>query len=266
MKNYEDKKKQLRLDIINMLQESKSGHPGGSLSIVEMLIAIYYEKMNIDPKNPSKEDRDRFILSKGHACPALYAVLADLGYFPKEDLKGFRKFDSHLQGHPDMHKTPGIDMNTGSLGQGISLATGFALAGKHSKKDYKVYTIIGDGECQEGLVWEAAMAAAHYKLDNLIVLLDNNRLQIDGAVKDVMNIEDVSKKFEAFGFQCYQVDGHNIEEIVSAINSPVVNKPMFIKCNTVKGKGVSFMEDNSGWHGKPLSDEDYALAVKELEV
>ena len=264
--SYENKAKELRREILKMLFTAQSGHPGGSLSCVEMLMVLYYEVMNIDPKDPKKADRDRFVLSKGHACPTLYAILADLGYFPKEDLAKLRQIDSHLQGHPDCNKTPGVDMNTGSLGQGISLAMGLALAAKHAKADYKVYTVIGDGECQEGLVWEAAMAAAHYKLDNLVVMLDYNKLQIDGSNDQVMGLGNIVAKFDAFGFECFEVDGHDIPAIVEALKAPVSGKPKFICCNTVKGKGVSFMEDQSGWHGKVMGAEDFEKAMKELEA
>ncbi len=264
--NYEKKAKELRAEILKMLFACQSGHPGGSLSCVEMLMAAYYNTMNIDPKNPQKPDRDRFVFSKGHACPTLYAILADLGYYSKEDLAGLRQIDSHLQGHPDCTKTPGVDMNTGSLGQGVSLAVGLALAAKHGKADYKVYTVIGDGECQEGLVWEAAMAAAHYKLDNLIVMLDYNGLQIDGSNDEVMSIGDITKKFDAFGFECLKVDGHDIDAITEAIKAPVSGKPKFICCNTIKGKGVSFMENQAGWHGRPMTEDEFNKAMKELEV
>ena len=264
--NYEKKAKELRQEILKMLFACQSGHPGGSLSCVEMLMALYYETMNIDPKNPAKEDRDRFVFSKGHACPTLYAILADLGYFPKEDLAGLRQIDSHLQGHPDCKKTPGVDMNTGSLGQGISLAMGLALAAKHAKADYKVYTVIGDGECQEGLVWEAAMAAAHYKLDNFVVMLDYNKLQIDGPNDQVMGLGNINDKFKAFGFECFEVDGHDIAAITDALKAPVSGKPKFICCNTIKGKGVSFMENQSGWHGRPMNPEEFKTAMAELEA
>lgn len=264
--SYEKKAKELRQEILKMLFACQSGHPGGSLSCVEMLMALYYEVMNIDPKDPKKADRDRFVLSKGHACPTLYAILADLGYFPKEDLAGLRQIDSHLQGHPDCNKTLGVDMNTGSLGQGISLAMGLALAAKHAKADYKVYTVIGDGECQEGLVWEAAMAAAHYKLDNFVVMLDYNKLQIDGCNDQVMGLGNIVDKFKAFGFECFEVDGHDIDAIVEAVKAPVSDKPKFICCNTVKGKGVSFMENQVGWHGRPMKEEEFKAAMKELEA
>lgn len=263
----EQKKKatELRLDILKMLHASQSGHPGGSLSCVEILMSLYYNILEFDAKNPQWEDRDRVVLSKGHACPTLYAILADLDFFPKEDLWNLRQIDSHLQGHPDMNKTPGVDISSGSLGQGVSIAGGVALAAKYLKKDYRVYAIIGDGELQEGLVWEAAMSAAHYKLDNLTVLLDFNGLQIDGTNKEVMNLGDVMGKYKAFGFDCYEVDGHNIEELVNTIKINTVGRPKFICCNTHKGNGVSFMQDQVGWHGKAPSDEEYNKAKEELE-
>lgn len=264
--NLENKAKQIRADILKMLYTSQSGHPGGSLSVVEMLMAIYYKTANIDPQNPRMEDRDRIVLSKGHACPALYAILSDLKYFPREDLWNLRQIDSHLQGHPDMTKTPGIDANSGSLGQGVSIATGMALAAKHKKAKYRTFAIIGDGEVQEGLVWEAAMASAHYKLDNLIVMLDHNGLQIDGSNEEVMDIGDISEKYKAFGFECFKVDGHDINAIENAINALCVGKPKFICCETHKGQGVSFMEDQFGWHGKAPSKEEYEQAIKELGV
>ncbi|MEM1485989.1 transketolase [Oscillospiraceae bacterium PP1C4] len=262
----QEKAKQLRADIIKMLYTCQSGHPGGSLSCVEMMMALYYNVAKVDAKNPQKEDRDRIVLSKGHACPTMYAILADLGYFPREDLWNLRQIDSHLQGHPDMTKTPGVDVNTGSLGQGVSIAGGLAMAAKHKKADYKVYAILGDGELQEGMVWEAAMSAAHYKLDNLTVMLDHNGLQIDGSNDEVMSIGDVTAKYQAFGFECYTVDGHDIQAIVEALNAPHNGKPKFIRCITHKGHGVSFMEDQFGWHGKAPNADEYAKAMKELGV
>ncbi|WP_077369804.1 transketolase [Anaerosalibacter sp. Marseille-P3206] len=260
--------KKLRIDIIEMLTESKSGHPGGSLSACEILTALYFKEMNIDPKNPDWEDRDRFILSKGHGAPVLYATLAEKGYFPKEELMNLRKIDSMLQGHPDMKGTKGVDMSTGSLGQGIAAANGMAIAGKLDNKDYRVYALLGDGECQEGIVWEAAMFAAHYKLDNLTVFLDHNGLQIDGRNEDVMNIEPIDEKFKAFGWNVISIDGHNFEEIISAIEEAknTSGKPTMIIAKTVKGKGVSFMEDQAGWHGKAPSKEEAEKALSELEV
>ena len=265
--NYEKKAKELRQEILKSLFACQSGHPGGSLSCVEILMALYYDEMkNLDPKDPKKADRDRLVLSKGHACPTLYAILADLGYFPKEDLAHLRQIDSHLQGHPDCNKTPGVDMNTGSLGQGMSLATGLALAAKHAKADYKVYAVVGDGECQEGIVWEAAMAAAHYKLDNLCVLLDYNGLQIDGTNDQVMGLGNIVEKFKAFGFECFEVDRHKIEYIDKATEAPGSGNLKFICCHTIKGKGVSFMENQVGWHGRPLKPEEFETAMKELEA
>lgn len=264
--NLDEKVKQLRADILTMIYKAQSGHPGGSLSCLEMLMSLYYKAAKVDPKNPEAEDRDRIVLSKGHGCPALYAVLADKGYFPKEDLKDFRQVTSHLQGHPDMRKTPGVDVNTGSLGQGVSIATGMALAAKHKKADYRVFAIIGDGEVQEGLVWEAAMAAAHYKLDNLVVMLDHNGLQIDGSNDDVMSIGNIVDKYKAFGFECFEVDGHDINAITEVINTPVCGKPKFIRCKTHKGNGISFMSDEFGWHGKAPNKDEYERAMKELGV
>ena len=261
-----EKAKQIRVDIIKMLYLCQSGHPGSSLSCVEILMALYYKAANINATNPTMENRDRIVLSKGHACPALYAILADKGYFPREDLWRLRQIDSHLQGHPDMKKTPGIDVSSGSLGQGASIAVGLALAAKHKKADYKVYVVIGDGEVQEGIVWEAAMAAAHYKLDNLAVLLDYNGLQIDGSNDQVMSIGDIMDKYRAFGFECIKVDGHDIEAITKAINVPVAGKPKFICCETIKGKGVSFMENKFEWHGRVINTHEYGVALKELGV
>jgi len=258
------KAKQIRVDIIKMLYLCQSGHPGSSLSCVEILMSLYYKVAKVDATNPTMENRDRIVLSKGHACPALYAILADKGYFPREDLWHLRQIDSHLQGHPDMTKTPGVDVNTGSLGQGASIAVGLALAAKYKKADYKVYVVIGDGEAQEGLIWEAAMAAAHYKLDNLTVLLDHNGLQIDGSNDQVMSIGDIMAKYRAFGFECIKVDGHDIEDITEAINTPISGKPKFICCETIKGKGVSFMENQFGWHGRVINTDEYDVALKEL--
>ncbi|MGB4586525.1 MAG: transketolase [Rectinemataceae bacterium] len=258
------KARQIRRDILKMLFRCQSGHPGGSLSCVEMLMALYYKTMRVDAKNPAWEDRDRFILSKGHGCPTLYAILADKGYFPREELWNLRQLGSHLQGHPDMNKTPGVDANTGSLGQGASIAIGMAIAAKYKKADYMVYAVLGDGEVQEGMIWEAAMSAAHYKLDNLVFLLDHNGLQIDGSNDQVMGLGNVMEKFAAFGFECIKVDGHDIDAIAAALAAPAVGRPKFVCCETVKGKGVSFMENNAGWHGKPMNADEYATAMKEL--
>ena len=257
---------EIRKGIVTALHSAKAGHPGGSLSATEIFTYLYFEEMNVDPKDPKKADRDRFVLSKGHTAPGLYSTLAQKGFFPKEDLVTLRHTGSYLQGHPDMKHIPGVDMSSGSLGQGMSLATGLALAAKHAKADYKVYAVVGDGECQEGIVWEAAMAAAHYKLDNLCVLLDYNGLQIDGTNDQVMGLGNIVEKFKAFGFECFEVDGHNIEEIDKAIEAPVSGRPKFICCHTIKGKGVSFMENQVGWHGRPLKPEEFETAMKELEA
>lgn len=258
----------IRKDIINMLTEAKSGHPGGSLSAVEIMVYLYFEEMQVDPKDPKNEDRDRFVLSKGHGAPVLYSVLAEKGYFPKEELMKLRKINSMLQGHPDMKETPGVDISTGSLGQGLSAANGMALAGKLDKKDYNVYVLIGDGEMQEGQIWEAAMTAAHYKLDNIIAFIDNNGLQIDGFNKDVMNIEPIKEKWQAFGWNTLNIDGHNFEEIEEAIIKAknTRGKPTAIIAKTIKGKGVSFMENQAGWHGVAPNKDQAEQALKELEV
>lgn len=261
-----EKARQYRLDILDMLYACSSGHPGGSLSCVEILQALYENVMRYNPKDPRWADRDRMVLSKGHGCPALYAVLADKGFFPREELKTLRAFGSRLQGHPDMNKCPGIDACTGSLGQGAGWAVGYALAGKRPEHSFNVYCVTGDGESQEGMVWEAAMAAAHYHLDNLTVLLDHNGLQIDGPNDQVMSLGDICAKYEAFGWEAFTVDGHDTDAITEAVTRPRCGKPRFICCNTVKGKGVSFMENQVGWHGKPMSREDYEAARRELEV
>ena len=257
----------LRVDIIEMVAKAKSGHPGGSLSIADILTVLYFEEMNIKVEDTRWKDRDRFVLSKGHAAPALYAVLAERGYFPKEELKSLRKFESILQGHPDMKKTPGVDMSTGSLGQGLSAANGIALAGKLDKKDYRVYTIIGDGELQEGQIWEAAMSTSHYKLDNVVAFIDHNGLQIDGSNEEVMNVSPVDKKFEAFGWNVLVIDGHNLEEIKDALTKAkeVKGKPTAIIAKTVKGKGVSFMENKASWHGTAPNEEQKVQALSELK-
>lgn len=256
----------LRQDIVKMLNLSKSGHPGGSLSACEILSCLYFDEMNIDHKNPKWEERDRFVLSKGHAAPVLYAALAEKGYFDKKELLSLRKAGAMLQGHPDMKGTPGVDMSTGSLGQGFAAANGMALAGKLDNKNYRVYALLGDGEVQEGIVWEAAMFAAHYKLDNITVFLDKNGLQIDGKNEDVMNINPIDEKFKAFGWNVLSIDGHNIEEILSAIESAKSTKgiPTIIIANTIKGKGISFMENVGGWHGTAPNDEQTEIALKEL--
>ena len=259
---------EIRLDIIEEVHSAKSGHPGGSLSIADIITYLYYEEMNIDPKNPNWADRDRFVLSKGHTAPALYAVLAEKGYFPKEELKKLRQVDSFLQGHPDMKITPGVDMTTGSLGLGISAACGMALAAKVDGKNYRTYTILGDGETEEGQVWEAAMFAAHYKLDNLCVLVDFNGLQIDGPVAEVMNPAPHDEKFKAFGFHVITIDGHDLDQIAAAFAEAktIKGKPTAIIANTVKGKGVSFMENQVSWHGSAPNDEQYEQAIAELKA
>ena len=259
---------EVRMGIINSTHAAKCGHPGGSLSIADMITYLYFEAMNIDPENSKLDSRDRFVLSKGHTAPALYSTLALRGFFPKEELLTLRKVDSRLQGHPDMKGIPGVDMTTGSLGLGISAACGMALAGKIDGKDYKVYTILGDGESEEGQVWEACMFAAHYKLDNLCVIIDYNGLQIDGPVSEVMNPAPFEAKLSAFGFEVVTINGHDFNEIDSAIKSFKANsgKPFAIVMNTVKGKGVSFMENKVNWHGAAPNDEQRDIAIAELEA
>jgi len=261
-----EKSNAIRRHIIEMLHKSGSGHPGGSLSAADIVTVLYFKEMKIDPKNPKWEDRDRFVLSKGHAAPVLYAALAEKGYFEIEELSKLRKIDSMLQGHPDMKGTPGVEMSTGSLGQGFSAASGMAIAGKLDNKDYRVYVLLGDGELQEGIIWETAMSAAHYKLDNLTAILDFNKLQIDGFNKEVMSIDPVTDKFKAFGWQVIEIDGHNYEEIIEAIQRAKETKdqPTIIIAHTIKGKGVSFMENQVGWHGNAPKDEERAQALKEL--
>ena len=256
----------VRMGIIEGVHSAKSGHPGGSLSIADILTYLYFEKMNIDPKNPSKEDRDRLVLSKGHAAPALYSVLAERGYFSKDELKGLRQIGSILQGHPDMKHIPGVDMSSGSLGQGISAAVGMALSGKHFNNNYKVYTIVGDGESEEGQVWEAAMFASAKKLDNLTAIIDVNGLQIDGTVEEVNSPLPLDKKFEAFGWNVVLIDGHDFCNIEKALNiaENTTGKPTAIIMKTVKGKGVSYMENQVGWHGSAPNDEQYEQAMTEL--
>lgn len=258
--------KNIRVNIIDMLEKSQSGHPGGSLSAVEILTALYFKEMDVDSSNPRWADRDRFVLSKGHASPVLYGTLVEKGFFPKEELDKFRKIDSMLQGHPDMKDTPGVDMTTGSLGQGLAAANGMALAGKLDNKDYRVYALIGDGECQEGLIWEAAMLANHYKLDNLTVFLDYNGLQIDGKNIDIMNINPIDEKFKSFGWHVLTIDGHSFDEIFNALESAknTKGKPTVIIAKTIKGKGVSFMEDQVGWHGKAPSQGEAKMAIEEI--
>lgn len=258
---------EIRKDIVTAVHSAKSGHPGGSLSSADIFTYLYFEEMNVDPANPKWEDRDRFVLSKGHVAPGLYSTLAEKGYFPKEDLKTLRHTGSYLQGHPDMKHIPGIDMSSGSLGQGVSVAVGMAAAGKYDKKDYRVYTLTGDGEIQEGQIWEAAMWAGHRKLDNLVVIVDNNNLQIDGSVEDVCSPYPIDKKFEAFNFHVINIDGNDFDQIRAAFKEARETKgmPTAIIAKTVKGKGVSFMENAAGWHGKAPNGEEYEIAMADLE-
>ena len=258
----------IRMGIIESTHGAKAGHPGGSLSATEMFTYLYFKEMNIDPKRPRWEDRDRFVLSKGHTAPGLYAALAHRGFFPVEDLPTLRHIDSYLQGHPNMNTVPGVDMSTGSLGQGVSVAVGMALGAKHQNKDFRVYTLLGDGEIQEGQVWEACMAAAHYKLDNLVIIIDNNGLQIDGNVADVMSPYPIVDKLTSFGLHTIAIDGHDFDAIESALKEArtVKGKPTAIVMKTVKGKDVSFMENKAGWHGKAPNDAEYEVAMTELKA
>ncbi len=258
---------EVRKGIVTSVHAAKAGHPGGSLSCADLMTFLYFEEMNIDPKDPKKEDRDRFVLSKGHCAPALYSALAHRGYFPVEELTTLRKLGSHLQGHPCMQHTPGVDMSSGSLGQGISVAAGMALSAKLSNDSYRVYTLLGDGEIAEGQVWEAAMFAGHKKLDNFVVIVDNNGLQIDGKVEDVCNPYPIDKKFEAFNFHVINIDAHDFDQIRAAFAEARQTKgmPTAIIMKSVKGKGVSFMENQAGWHGKAPNDEQYETAMKDLE-
>lgn len=258
---------EVRKGIVTAVHSAKAGHPGGSLSAADIFTYLYFEEMNIDPKEPKKADRDRFVLSKGHTAPGVYSVLAQRGYFPVEDLKTLRHTGSYLQGHPDMKHIPGVDMSSGSLGQGISAAVGMAIAGKLDNADYRVYTLLGDGEIQEGQVWEAAMLAAHKKLDNLVVIVDNNNLQIDGAIDEVNSPYPIDKKFEAFNFHVINIDGNDFDQIDAAFKEAktVKGRPTAIIAKTIKGKDVSFMENQAGWHGKAPNDEEYAVAMADLE-
>ena len=258
--------KQIRKGIIDAVYYGKSGHPGGSLSIADILTVLYFNELNIDEKNPKWEDRDRLVLSKGHCSPALYSCLANRGFFDVEKLKTFRKIDSNLQGHPDMNKIPGVDMTSGSLGQGLSVANGMAIAGKINKKNYRVYCILGDGEIEEGQIWEAAMTSNKYKLDNLCVIVDNNNLQIDGTIEEVMSSYPIDEKFRSFGFEIIKINGHDIDEILKAfeVAKNIKGKPVCIIAKTIKGKGISYMENQVGWHGKAPNDEQYDIAIKEL--
>ena len=256
----------IRLGAVTAVYNAKSGHPGGALSSADILACLYFNELNVDVNNPSWEQRDRFVLSKGHSCPGLYSALALKGFFPYEELKSFRHTGALLQGHPDMKAISGVDMSAGSLGQGFSCACGMALAGKLNNENYRTYALVGDGESQEGQVWEAIMFAAHYKLDNLLMIIDNNGLQIDGRVCDVMNVMPYESKLESFGWNVISIDGHNIEEILDAFAKAkeVKGKPTAIVAKTVKGKGVSFMEDQASWHGKAPNEEQYNVAVSEL--
>ena len=258
---------EIRKDIITAVHSAKCGHPGGSLSAADIFTYLYFEEMNVDPKNLRWEDRDRFVLSKGHVAPGLYSTLAEKGFFPKEDLITLRHTGSYLQGHPDMKGIPGVDMSSGSLGQGVSVAVGMAAAGKYDKKDYRVYTLTGDGEIQEGQIWEAAMWAGHRKLDNLVVIVDNNNLQIDGSIEDVCSPYPIDKKFEAFNFHTIVIDGNNFDEIRRAFKEARETKgqPTAIIAKTVKGKGVSFMENQASWHGKAPNDAEYTIAMEDLK-
>ena len=258
--------RQVRRDIITMTANAGSGHPGGSLSAVELMTSVFFNHMRVDPKNPHDSDRDRFVLSKGHAAPCYYAVLAEMGFISRDEFKNFRQLHSILQGHPDSKKVPGIDAATGSLGQGCSIAVGMALGAKLQHKGCRVYALLGDGECQEGQIWESFMAAAHYKLDNLTIIIDNNGLQIDGTNDEVMSLGDLPAKLRAFGLDVHEIDGHDLDTIEAALSAPAVpGVPKCILAHTVKGKGVSFMENQVGWHGKAPNQEQRQQALKELE-
>lgn len=267
IEELKDRAQDLRRKALTMIYEAQSGHPGGAFSAAEVVTYLYFKEMNIDPKNPNWADRDRFILSKGHACPIQYAALGTLGYFPEEEMHKLRKEGAMLQGHPNMRKCPGIDISTGSLGQGLSVGVGMAVAGKRDQKDYRVYVVIGDGELDEGELWEGFMAANAWGLDNLVVILDNNGLQLDGTTDEIIPHLDVVAKMDAFGFETYDIDGNNMEQVVDAfakINASESGKPKFINARTIKGKGVSYMENQLGWHGKAPNDEEYEIAMKEL--
>lgn len=257
----------VRKNALKGVYSAASGHPGGSLSVADVLVYLYFEEMNIDPKNPKNPERDRFVLSKGHCAPALYATLAERGFFNGDEMANLRQFGSFLQGHPDMKGVPGVDMSTGSLGQGVSAANGMALAAKLDKKSYRVYTATGDGELEEGQVWESAMFAAHYKLDNLTLFVDNNGLQIDGDITEVMNPMPIKEKYDAFGWHTIEIDGHDYNQIEAAVNEAksTKGKPTAIICKTIKGKGVSFMEGQAKWHGSAPNEEQYNEAIKELD-
>jgi transketolase len=267
IKTLEEKSKTIRRHIVKMVGEAKSGHPGGSLSAADIITALYFHEMRVDSKTPHNPDRDRFVLCKGHAAPVLYAALAEKGFFSADDLMTLRKTGSKLQGHPDMHKVPGVDMSTGSLGQGLSVANGMALAARLDKKDYRVYAVLGDGENQEGQVWEAAMLAAHYKLDNLVAFLDHNGLQIDGPIAEVLSPEPLDAKWRAFGWHVISINGHDYSQILDALTEAreVKGKPIMIIAATTKGKGVSYMENQCGWHGTAPNAEQVCTAIAELD-
>lgn len=264
--NLKEISNEIRKNIIEEVYSAQSGHPGGALSSVEILTALYFNQMNINPDKPDDENRDRFVLSKGHASAGLYATLAERGFFSKEELKKFRKLGAILQGHPDMKHIPGVDMSSGSLGQGLSVANGMAMASKLDKKGYRVYCLVGDGEIQEGQIWEAAMTSSHYKLDNLCLIVDNNNLQIDGEVSKVMSVYPLKEKFESFGFEVFEVNGNDIDELITVFQKAktVKNKPTAVIAKTTKGRGVSFMENQVGWHGKAPKEDEYRLAIEEL--
>ena len=260
--------KKLRKTALTMIYEAQSGHPGGAFSAAEIVAALYFDEMNIQPKDPKWQDRDRFVLSKGHACPIQYSALGLLGYFPEKELHTLRQEGSILQGHPDMKRCPGIDISTGSLGQGVSCAVGLAIAAKMEHKDYRVFAVVGDGECDEGQIWEAIMCAYRYHLDNFVLILDNNGLQLDGTCEEIMPHLDMTKKLVCFGCDCYEVDGHDIGQLLDTfdqIRGAKDGRPKFINAHTVKGKGVSYMENQLGWHGQAPSKEEYELAMAELE-
>jgi len=267
IKELETKATVIRRHVIEMTHEAGSGHPGGSLSATDIITTLYFHVLNVDPKNPQWEDRDRFVLSKGHAAPALYAALAEKGFFPVEELMTLRKLGSRLQGHPDMRKTPGVEASTGSEGQGLSISIGMALGAKLDRKNYRIYVMLGDGEMNCGQTWEAAMAAAHYKVDNLTAIVDRNKLQLDGPTEKIMNIEPLADKWKAFGWHMVEINGHDIKEIINSITmaKEVKGKPTVVIAHTVKGKGVSFMEGSVAFHGKAPNEEQYKQAMKELE-
>lgn len=258
--------KEIRKSIIEEVYSAQSGHPGGALSATEILTVLYFNQMNIDPERPDDENRDRFVLSKGHASAGLYATLAERGFFDKSELKNFRKLGSMLQGHPDMKHIPGVDMTTGSLGQGLSAANGMAMASKIDKRGFRVYCLVGDGEIEEGQIWEAAMTSSHYKLDNLCLIIDNNNLQIDGKVTEVMSIYPLKEKLQSFGFEVFEVDGNNIDELITVFQKTktIKEKPTAVIAKTIKGKGIDFMENQVSWHGKAPKEEEYKLAMEEL--